>query len=155
MEIVKKKMLWDMRKCVIIQEKEGAVMNEVYEFLKECKTYYLATCDNGQPRVRPFGTIDIFEGALYFQTGKKKDVAKQLEANPKFEICAFAGGKWLRLSGTATADDRIEPQEHLLAAYPELSGMYRPGDGNNVVYRISGATAVFSSFGEPPKTVVF
>ena len=39
-------------------------MHEVYEFLKAAGTYYLATVENGQPRVRPFGTIDLFEGRL-------------------------------------------------------------------------------------------
>ena len=64
-------------------------MNEVYEFLKKCGTYYIATVDGDQPRVRPFGTVDIFDGALTIQTGKVKDVSKQIHRNPKIEICAF------------------------------------------------------------------
>ncbi|MDR3307474.1 MAG: pyridoxamine 5'-phosphate oxidase family protein, partial [Coriobacteriales bacterium] len=93
-------------------------MQEVYEFLKKCETYYLATVDGDQPRVRAFGTIDLFEDKLYIQTGKVKDVSKQIGANPKIEICAFADGAWLRVQAVAVEDDRIEAQEHMLAGYP-------------------------------------
>lgn len=128
-------------------------MQEIYDFLKAAGTYYLATDEGGQPRVRPFGTIDIFDGALYIQTGKVKDVSKQLHINPKAEICAFKDGEWLRVACTMTADDRIEAQEHMLAAYPQLGGMYKPGDGNTEVFRLSDVTATFSSFAAPPRTV--
>lgn len=128
------------------------MMNEVYEFLKKCGTYYLATMDGEQPRVRPFGTIDLFEGKLYIQTGLKKDVAKQMAANPKVELSGMAEGKWIRVTGEAIHDDRIEPQKHMLDAYPSLKAMYQPGDGNTAVYYLNNATAVICSFTEPPKT---
>ena len=130
-------------------------MKEVYEFLKKCGTYYLATDEGGQPRVRPFGTIDLFEDKLWIQTGKCKKVADQLKANPKIEICAMDGNRWLRVSAEAALDERIEPQEHMLAAYPELQAMYKPGDGNTEVYYLKNATAVFSSFGSDPETITF
>lgn len=130
-------------------------MNEVYEFLKACKTYYLATSEDGQPRVRPFGTIDLFEGRLYIQTGRKKDVARQLHANGRVELCAFDGVQWLRVAATAVADGRIEAQRHMLDAYPELQGMYQPGDGNTEVFYLKDAAATFSSFTEAPRTVRF
>ena len=135
--------------------KEKTIMNEVFEFLKACKTYYIATVDGDQPRVRPFGTVDIFEGKLYIQTGRKKDVSKQMHKNPKIEICAFMDGKWLRVAATAVSDDNIEAEKHLLSAYSELSGMYKPGDGNNEVYYLKDATATFSSFTDTPKVVKF
>ena len=130
-------------------------MKEVYDFLKECGTYYLATVEGGQPRVRPFGTIDLFDGGLYIQTGKVKAVSKQLHVNPRAEICAFKDGVWLRVACTLTADDRIEAQEHMLAAYPNLTAMYKPGDGNTEVFRLSDAEAVFSSFTTAPRKVTF
>ena len=130
-------------------------MNEVYEFLKKCGTYYLATMDGDQPRVRPFGTVDIFDGCLTIQTGKKKDVAKQMDANPKVEICAFDGNAWLRLAGTAVMDDSVEAVSHMLDSYPDLKAMYAPGDGNATVYKITGATATFWSFAAPPKEIRF
>ena len=130
-------------------------MKRVYDFLNSCKTYYLATVDNGQPRVRPFGTIDIFEGKLYIQTGKKKDVSKQMHANPQIEICAYADGKWLRVTATAVEDDNIYAQRHMLDAYPQLKGMYTAGDGNTEVFFLKDATAVFSSFTQEPVTVKF
>ena len=130
-------------------------MNRVYDFLKAAGTYYLATAEGDQPRVRPFGTIDLFEGKLYFQTGKVKDVSRQIHANPKIEICAFKDGAWLRVAASAYADDRIEAQEHMLESYPILKGMYKAGDGNTEVFYLKDATATFSSFGGAPETVKF
>ena len=92
-------------------------MQEVYEFLKKCETYYLATVDGDQPRVRPFGTVNVFEGRLYIQTGKVKAVSKELAANPKLEICAYNGEQWLRVSATAVEDDRVEARQDMLDHY--------------------------------------
>ncbi len=130
-------------------------MNEVYEFLKKCGTYYLATVEGEQPRVRAFGTIDLFEGKLYIQTGKVKEVSKQMMANPKIEICAFDGNTWLRLAAKAVEDDRYEARKHMLEAYPSLQKMYQPDDGNTQVFALEDCKAVFSSFTEEPRTVEF
>lgn len=130
-------------------------MQEVYEFLKKCGTYYLATMDGDQPCVRPFGTIDLFDGRLTIQTGKIKDVSRQMIRNPKIEICAFDGERWLRIAATAVEDSRIEAQEHMLAAYPSLQGMYQAGDGNTQIFALTQVTATFSSFTEAPRTVTF
>lgn len=130
-------------------------MEKVYEFLKKAETYYLATVEGDQPRVRPFGTVNIFNGRLYIQTGKRKDVAKQLTANPKAELCAFLGGDWLRLSGELVEDDDREARVSMLEAYPSLRSMYDPDDGNTVVYYFKNATAIFSSFTKPAETVEF
>lgn len=131
-------------------------MNEVYEFLKSCGTYYLATLEGSQPRVRPFGTVDMFEGKLYIQTGKSKAVAQQLKANPKLEISAMsADGKWIRVAAEAVLDDNLAAQTHMLDAYPSLQAMYRPGDGNTEVYYLKNATAVICSFTVAPRTIRF
>ena len=130
-------------------------MKEVYDFLKKAGTYYLATVEGDQPRVRPFGTIDIFEDRLYIQTGLKKDVAKQILANPKVELCAFDGGKWIRVTAEAVLDENIEAQKHMLDAHPDLKAMYQPGDGNTAVFALKNGTAVIASFTEPPVTVNF
>ena len=130
-------------------------MNEVYEFLKKAGTYYLATVEGDQPRVRPFGTVDIFEDKLYIQTGIKKDVAKQMCANPKVEICAMLGGKWIRVAAEAILDENIAAQEHMLDEHPSLKGMYAAGDGNTAVFYLKNATATISSFTEAPKTIQF
>ena len=130
-------------------------MQEVYEFLKKCNTYYLATVEGDQPRVRPFGTVDIFEDKLYIQTGKVKPVSKQLQANPKAEICAFADGKWLRVSGKLVRDDRYEAKKHMLDQYPSLQKMYSADDDNTEVLYFTEGEAVFSSFTEAPKVIKF
>lgn len=130
-------------------------MKEVCEYLKKCGIYYLATVDEeGCARVRPFGTINIFDGKLYIQTGKKKDVSRQMKKNPYIEICAFKDGKWLRLSGKAVLDERIEAQIDMLDHYPELKGMYKAGDGNNEVFYLEDPRAVLYSFGEGNKTLL-
>ncbi len=130
-------------------------MERVAQFLKDAETYYLATVDGDQPRVRPFGTVNVFEGKLYIQTGKVKDVSKQLHKNPKAEICAFKNGEWLRVSGLLIEDDRREARVSMLDAYPSLQSMYSPDDGNTEVFYFKDATAVFSSFTKAPETVKF
>ena len=131
-------------------------MKEVFEFLKKCNTYYLATVEaDGQPRVRPFGTIDLFEDKLYIQTGKVKDVSKQIAANPKAEICAFDGQKWLRVACTLVRDERSEAKTHMLDNYPMLKKMYDAADDNTEVLYMKDATATFSSFTEAPKVIKF
>lgn len=130
-------------------------MNEVYEFLKKARTYYLATMDGDQPRVRPFGTVDLFEGRLYIQTGKSKKVSQQLQINPKAELCAFLDGKWLRVAGTLVRDDRVEAKAHMLDNYPELKAMYSADDDNTEVLYFKDAEATFSSFTEAPRTIKF
>ncbi len=130
-------------------------MQEVYEFLKKCGTYYLATVENDQPRVRPFGTVDIFEDKLYIQTGKVKEVSKQIAKNPKVEICAFGEGTWVRIAGTLVRDNRVEAKQHMLEGYPSLQKMYSATDDNTEVLYFKDATATFSSFTAEPKVVKF
>ena len=127
----------------------------VEQFLKEAGTYYLATVEGDQPRVRPFGTAHIFEDKLYIQTGKVKDVSKQLHANPKAEICAFKNGEWLRVEGELVEDDRVEARQSMLDAYPSLQKMYKADDGNTEVFYFRNAAATFSSFTHAPETVKF
>ena len=128
-------------------------MQKVFDFIKDSNTYYLATVEGDQPRVRPFGTIDIYEGRLYIQTGKVKEVSKQLHENPKAEICAFKDGKWLRVSGKLVSDDSYEAKKHMLDNYPSLRKMYSEDDGNTEVFYFEDATAVFSSFTEAPEVI--
>ena len=130
-------------------------MDKVYEFLKQAQVYFLATAEGDQPRVRPFGTVDIFEGRLYIQTGKSKSVSRQLQANPKAELCAFRDGRWLRVSGELVRDDRIEAKAHMLDNYPELKAMYSSADDNTEVLWFRNAEATFCSFTEPPVSVKF
>ena len=130
-------------------------MQEVYEFLKRCGTYYLATVEGDQPRVRPFGTAALFEGRLYIQTGKVKKVSAQMAANPKVEICAFLGDKWLRIEAKAVEDDHPEPRAYMLEQYPMLRPRYAVDDGNMQVLYLMDATATFFSFSGPGAVVRF
>ena len=122
-------------------------MEKVYEFLKATRTYYLATVEGDQPRVRPFGTAHVFEGKLYIQTGRAKPVSKQLAANPKCEICAYKDGTWLRIAAELVDDDRVEAKKSMLDAHTSLRSMYDENDPNTQVLYLKNATATFSSFG--------
>ena len=130
-------------------------MQRVEKFLKDAGTYYLGTVEGDQPRVRPFGTIHMFEDKLYIQTGKVKDVSKQIHANPKVEICAFKDGTWLRLAGELVNDDRREAKAAMLDKMPSLKAMYSADDDNTQVLYFKNATATFSSFTAAPETVSF
>jgi uncharacterized pyridoxamine 5'-phosphate oxidase family protein len=139
------------------ETKEEKPMQEVYDFLKKCGHYFIATVDGDQPRVRPFGTAVIFEGKLYIQTGKKKNVAKQMKANPKIEICALnlAEGQWLRIAATVVEDNRREAKQYILDQQPELKSMYSADDDNTHILYLKNATATFSSFAGDLKEVKF
>ena len=125
-------------------------MQEVLDFLKNAKTYFLATVEGDQPRVRPFGTANIFDGKLYIQTGKVKPCSQQMAANPKIEICAMYEGSWIRITATVVSDDRIEAKQSLLDAYPNLKDRYSAEDENTNVLYLKDAVAKIESFtGEP------
>ena len=130
-------------------------MERVYNFLKEAGVYYLATVEGDQPRVRPFGTANIFEGKLYIQTGKVKPCSQQILANPKVEISAFHNGTWIRIAGELVEDDRVEAKKSMLDAYPDLRAMYNENDGNTQVFYFKNAVATFAYFGAAPETVTF
>jgi uncharacterized pyridoxamine 5'-phosphate oxidase family protein len=130
-------------------------IKEVYDFLKAADTYYLATVEGDQPRVRPFGTVNIYDGKLYIQTGKVKPCSKQMAENPKVEICAFQGGRWLRVAAKAVNDDSVEAKKDMLDHYMDLRGMYDENDDNCQVLWLKDAEATFSSFTSEPRTVKF
>lgn len=130
-------------------------MKRVLDFLKKAEVYYLATVEGDQPRVRPFGTINEFEGKLYIQTGKVKPTSHQLAANPKAEICAFVNGAWVRIACELVEDDRFEAKKSMLDAYPNLRHMYDENDGNTQVFYMKNAVATFSAFGKASEVEEF
>ena len=130
-------------------------IEKVYQFLDEAKTYYLATVEGDQPRCRPFGTALLYDGKLYIQTGKVKAVSKQIAANPKVEICAFNGGKWLRVAGELVNDDSRDVKVAMLEKMPMLKKMYSADDDNTQVLYFKNATATFCSFTEAPEVLTF
>lgn len=130
-------------------------MEEVLKFLKEARIYYLATIDGSQPRVRPFGTAEIYDGKLYIQTGKSKNVSKQIQANNKIEICTMNKGKWIRISGNLIRDDRVEVKKYMLDQNPELRSMYDEYDDNTEVLYFENGIATISSFTDDPVIIKF
>ena len=127
-------------------------LQKVLSFLDEAQTYYLATVEGDQPRVRPFGTALVYNDKLYIQTGKVKAVSHQLAKNPKAEICAFKDGKWVRISGELVNDDNREVKILMLDKMPVLRGMYNEDDGNMQMLYFKKAVVTFASFTEAPET---
>lgn len=133
-------------------------IDEVLAYLKENPTYYLATVDaNGNPQVRPFGTIAKFDGRLIIQTGNSKAVFKEMMAHPRIAISAASadGTSWLRLSADAVRDDRREARVAALADYPELHRMYDPDDGNCEAVVLENVSAAFCDYTGAPRVVEF
>jgi len=135
-------------------------VEEVYAFVqdavKKTGAFYLATQDGDQPRVRPFGAIDLIDGKLYIQTGRKKDVFQQMMKNPKVEICACADDKWIRIAAVVVDDDRVEVKKKVLDDIPVLRDIgYSEHDENTKVLYLKNATATFFSFTGAPRTVRF
>lgn len=154
-ELLDKKNYKEYEKQMLHIPEKYPTLENTYDFLKNADTYYLATVEGDQPRVRPFGTVNIFDGKLYIQTGKVKPVSKQLMANPKAEICAFKDGKWLRVACELIEDDSVEARKSMLDAYPNLRSMYDENDGNTQVFYMKNAVATFSSFTEAPVSEEF
>ena len=125
-------------------------MKETWEFLKNSGVFYIATMDGDQPRVRPFGVVEIFEDHLYIQTGKSKDVSKQIQINNKVELSSFNNGRWIRVTGKLVRDDRVEAKKDILDKNPNLRGMYDENDDNTEVLYFESAKAVIYSFTEEP-----
>ncbi|MDR2839673.1 MAG: pyridoxamine 5'-phosphate oxidase family protein [Paludibacter sp.] len=141
----------------LLTQNQQNEMKEVHDFIRKCSYYFLATTDADQPRVRPFGTIAIYDGKLYIQTGKRKNVSQQMIANPKIEICAYdqSSGEWVRIQAIATPDDRREVKQFMLEQYPSLKAMYSPDDDNTFVLALTSVTATFYSFAGEPKVYEF
>ena len=139
------------------QEKKMENLETVKNYLQECKTFYVATVDGDQPRVRPFGVAEVYNGRLYIMTGKKKDVFKQMVANPKFEITAVkpSGAEWIRVSGRLVSDDDVKAKEFLLDKNPTLKGMYSATDDNMAILYIVDGEARLCSFMGAEKKVKF
>ncbi len=130
-------------------------MEEVYNFIKNANTYFLATVDKDKPKVRPFGSINIFEDKLYIETSKLKEVSKQIENNPNVELCALSDGKWLRLSGTLVRDERIEAKISMFENNPILKKFYKVDSDKTEVLYFKNATAIIYSFTEEIKKIDF
>ncbi len=125
-------------------------MKETWEFLKNSGVFYIATMDGDQPRVRPFGVAEIFEDHLYIQTGKSKDVSKQIQINNNVELSSFNNGKWIRVTGKLVRDDRVEAKKDILDKNPNLRGMYSEFDDNTEVLYFESAKSVIYSFTDEP-----
>jgi uncharacterized pyridoxamine 5'-phosphate oxidase family protein len=130
-------------------------MQEVYEFLKKAQVYYLATVEKDRPRVRPFGTIDLFEGRLYILTVRAKGVSKQMGVNPNVELCASLGEAWIRVQAEVVEDPRREAKAHMLEAYPSLKDRYSAEAANSQVFYLKNAVATISTFTGEPKIIRF
>lgn len=126
-------------------------LQKVLAFLDDAGTYFLATVEGNQPRVRPFATALVFEDKLYIQTGKIKPVSHQLAINPKAEISAYKDGRWIRICGELVEDDRREVKTAMLDKLPSLRTMYNEDDGNMQMFYFKNASVTIASFTAAPE----
>lgn len=131
-------------------------MNDVLNYLKECGVFYLATNEEDQPRVRPFGAVAEFEGKLYLVTNNQKKVYQQMLKNPKVEISGMDKGTWIRITAEVVPDSRREARVKMLEDNREsLGSMYQADDGRMEVLYLKNAVATIESFTDEPKTIRF
>ena len=122
-------------------------MNKIVEELKKARVFYIATIDGNQPRVRPFGSIVEYQGDAYICSGNFKEVYKQIKANPNVELSGmYEGPTWLRISATLVEDNRIEVQQAILNDETGPKGLYQPGDGRFVTFKLTNIKARKFSF---------
>lgn len=132
----------------------GKDLKKLHQFLKEVGTYYLATEDGDAPRVRPFGTAFLFEDKIYVLTAKAKNVSKQIDKNPKFELSTMdKTNRWIRVSGKLKEDNRIEVHQAILEEYPHLKASYTAGDDNTNTLYLEVDNALIYSFTEEPEVL--
>lgn len=130
-------------------------MKRTYQFLKDAGTFYLATVDGDQPRVRPFGAVCIHNNRFYISTNNQKDCYRQMLKNGKIEISAMVKGEWIRLSANAIHDNDVKAREAMLEANPAIKGMYSASDGLMEVLYLTNAKATFCSFSKKPEVEEF
>ena len=131
-------------------------MDEILNYLRDNGTFYVATTEGTQPRVRPFGAVCQFEGKLYICTNNTKKCYAQMLENPKVEISASGKGTWLRLAAEVVPDHRREARVAMLQAYEgTLTHMYAPDDGIFEVLYLQNATATINTFGKEPHVITF
>lgn len=129
-------------------------IRKVSEFLDSAKVYYLATVEGNQPRVRPYGAQMLYDGKLYVMAFYHSNATRQLEENPKAELCAFHGDT-LRVECELVEDKRPEIKEALLNKYPELKSALGEHAENAVMYEAKNVTATFYKFMEELESYKF
>ena len=125
-------------------------MSKVVDFLNEAKIYYIATVEDDQPRVRPFGAAAEHNGKVYMATSNEKNVFKQFVKNPKIEISGMVKGKWIRITGNSIIDETIDAKKAMLNANPFLEKTYNVNDGKLTVFYIDKMKAVVYSYADEP-----
>ena len=129
-------------------------VNKVFEFLQNAGTFYLATVEGDQPRVRPYGAMMLYEGKIYVMAFGETNATRQIASNPKAEICAFKG-QTLRIQCKLLEDNRPETQKALIEKMPVLKPALGENGEHGVMYYLADATATFFKMMEPVETVTF
>ena len=130
-------------------------MNKVVEEIRKVNVFYIASIDGDEPRVRPFGSVVEFEGNAYICSGNFKEFYKQVKENPHVELCGMYDDNtsWLRVAATLNEDNRIEVQKAILDDPTGPKGLYEPGDGKFVTFRLENVKATKYSFFSAPEAL--
>ena len=62
---------------------------QIFDFLNSNLTFYLATVDGGEPRVRAMMLYKADESGIVFHTGPFKEVYQQIQKNPNVQLCFY------------------------------------------------------------------
>ena len=129
-------------------------MKEVLQFLQENAPFYIATVDGDKPKVRPFGFVMEHEGKLWFCTSNQKDVYKQLQTNPCFELTTATPDRtWIRLKGKAVFKTTPAIKAKALELAPALKKTYSVDDTIFELFYVEESEAAFCSMSGESRTV--
>ena len=132
------------------------MLQKTLKFLHDNKTFFIATIEDGKPRVRPFGLVIEHDGKLWFGTANTKAVYRQLQTNPNVEISATSQtADWIRLSGKAVFESNHDVKRKGFELLPMLANIYKgPEDPTFEVFYLADAEVVFcsmNSYGQKPE----
>ena len=123
-------------------------MSKTIEFLHKAGTFYHASVDGTEARVRPINSVISYNGKVYFETSNKKDMYRQMLRNPSVAISGMADGKWIRITGKAVMDESDEAKTAMFETLPALKEVYSYEE--MAPYYLTDMKSVVYSFSDAP-----
>ena len=115
---------------------------EILEFITKNPIAYLATAEGNKPHVRALGTYRADDNGIIFSMQSDKDVYKQCMKNPETEICYYADGVMVRVSGQMEPIADMELKKEITEARPFLKpGVEKNGWDYVGVFKVKNAKA--------------
>ena len=123
-------------------------VTKAVKFLKDCGVFYIASCDNTVPHLRPFGAVTEYNGKAYITTGSNKHVFKQMITNPSVEIAATAeDGSWIRIAARVSVVVNTAVKQAVIDDYPGIIEIYKGREEFYTVLSLDDASVQIYSNG--------